>query len=151
MYYYYLHTVKWFQVFLHKGFYLILIIYLHSDFFFRYCWLIVLFAHSRMVSKHCYATWSIQFSRKMSLKYFLSTSIILFNITHMVKLFQVLLCITNNSFKQCHSLNVKQFSLTHKWDSIKCYHNGSKWNWVQWQWRGTPYSLKLQGWSLKIR
>ena len=50
-----------------------------------------------------------------------------------------------------HTLNVRQFYLTHRWDPIRCYHSKSEWTKEQWQWRGTQYSPKLQDWSLTIR
>ena len=51
-----------------------------------------------------------------------------------------------------HSLNVKQFYLTHRLDSFRCYHFGPKWTWEPWQWKGTPHSPKFQHyWSLTIR
>ena len=43
------------------------------------------------------------------------------------------------------------FYLTHRKDSIWCYYCGSEWTWEQWQWRGTPHSLNVQGSSLAIR
>ena len=43
-----------------------------------------------------------------------------------------------------HSLNVKQFYLSHRWDPIRCYHSKSECTWEQWQWRSTPYFPKLQ-------
>ena len=46
-----------------------------------------------------------------------------------------------------HSL----FYLTHRYDPIRCYHSELEWTWEQWQWRGTPHSPNLQGWSLAIR
>ena len=93
-------------------------------------------------------------------------------------MFQVLLCITNNSiihqsfiytqlndqtvlfqaiqfsishlFARC--LNAKQFYLTHRKDPIRCYHSGPEWTWEQWQWRVTPHSPKLQHYcNLTIR
>ena len=89
---------------------------------------------------------------------------------------QVLLCIINNTIRQsfvytqlngqtvlfltiqfsisylfAHSLNVKQFYLTHRLDSNRCYHSELEWTLEQWQWRDTPHSLKLQDWSLTIR
>ena len=86
-----------------------------------------------------------------------------------VKLFQVLLYITKNLFKQSndqtflfqtiqvnmsnlfkHSLNIKQFYLTYRYDPIRCNHSGSEWTWEQWQWRSTQYSSKLQDWRLTI-
>ena len=34
----------------------------------------------------------------------------------------------------------------------RCYQSGPEWTWEQWQWRGTPYSPKLQHcWNLTIR
>ena len=37
-------------------------------------------------------------------------------------------------------------------DPIRCYHSKLECIWEQWQWRGTPYSPKLQHyWSLTIR
>ena len=89
-----------------------------------------------------------------------------------VKWFQVLLCITNNSFNLqrfvytqlndqsvifqtiqfsifiCFalSLNVKQFYLTHRWTL------GTEWIQEWWQWKGTLHSPKLRHyWSLTIR
>ena len=41
------------------------------------------------------------------------------------------------------TLNVKQFYLNHRQDSIRCYPSGSKWTWEWWQWRDTLYSPKL--------
>ena len=32
-----------------------------------------------------------------------------------------------------HSLNVKLFYLTHREDTIRCYHSGLEWTWDQWQ------------------
>ena len=35
---------------------------------------------------------------------------------------------------------------------IRCNHSGPEWIWERWQWRGTPYSPKLQHcWNLTIR
>ena len=84
-----------------------------------------------------------------------------------------MLCITNRShlfthswmfkqfyFKQftlaCHSfalsLNVKQFYLTHRSKTIRCYHSGPGWAWEQWQLRSTQHSLKLlHYWNLLIK
>ena len=31
--------------------------------------------------------------------------------------------------------------------TIRCYHSRPEWTWEQWQWRDTPHSLNLQGWS----
>ena len=86
-----------------------------------------------------------------------------------------MLCITNNSikhqssvytqltdqtvlFKQfsrshlfIYSLNVKQFYSTHREDPFRCYLSSSEWTWEQWQWRGTLYSPKPQGWWLTFR
>ena len=50
-----------------------------------------------------------------------------------------------------HSLNIKQFYLTHRWYPVRYYHSGPKWTWRQQQWRCTPYSTKVQAWSLTIR
>ena len=94
-----------------------------------------------------------------------------------VKWFKVLLCITNDLFKLqsfiysqlndqtvlfltihfsishlfAHSLNVKYFNLTHRYDFIKCYHFGPEWTWEQWQWRSALHSLNLLDWSLTVR
>ena len=35
--------------------------------------------------------------------------------------------------------------------AIRRYNTETEWTWKQWQWRGTPYSPNLQGWSLAIR
>ena len=51
-----------------------------------------------------------------------------------------------------HSLNVKQFKLTHRQDPFRCYHSGTDRAWKWWQWRCTPYSPKLQHyWNFSIR
>ena len=51
-----------------------------------------------------------------------------------------------------HSLNVKQFYMTHVLGPIRCYHSMREWTWEHWQWRGSQYSWKLQCyWSLIIR
>ena len=42
------------------------------------------------------------------------------------------------------SLNVKQFYLTHRLNSFRCYHSGLGWTRKQWQWRGILHSPKLQ-------
>ena len=93
-----------------------------------------------------------------------------------VKLFQVLLCITNksikhqsfvyavkskNSFISNHSiyhkssvalsLNIKQFYLTHGSEPTRCYHSESEWTWEWWQWRDILHSPNLQYWDLNIR
>ena len=94
-----------------------------------------------------------------------------------IKWFQVLLCISNNLirhqlivYKQldgqrvlfltiqfnisdlfAHSLDIKHFYWTHKKDPISCYHSGSFCTWDKCQWRSTPYSPNVQGWSLTIR
>ena len=53
-------------------------------------------------------------------------------------------------FIQC--LNVKQFYLTHRWDSIRCYHSESGKTGEGWQSRGTQYSPQLQHyWIITIR
>ena len=96
---------------------------------------------------------------------------------HTAKGFQILLCITNYSIKSSFiytqlndqivlfliihfsislffvlSLNVKQLYLTHRYDSLSCYHSGPEWTRKQLQWRGTPHTAKLQHhWSLAIR
>ena len=86
--------------------------------------------------------------------YYLILIILLIRL-HSVKLFKVLFCVTNNSTRQqtfaysqlnrqtilflaiqfnishlfTHSLNVKQFYLTQRWDPIWCYQCGSVWKW----------------------
>ena len=50
-----------------------------------------------------------------------------------------------------HSLMVKMFYLTTRWDRTRCYHSGPEWTWMQLQWRATAHSPKLQGRSLIIR
>ena len=36
-------------------------------------------------------------------------------------------------------------------DPVWCHHSGSEWNWVRWQWRDTPHSLKFNHyWILAI-
>ena len=50
-----------------------------------------------------------------------------------------------------HSLNAKQFNLTHRYDPIMCYDSESESYWEQWQLKSTPYSSKLQDWSLAIK
>ena len=41
--------------------------------------------------------------------------------------------------------------MTHRLDSIRCYHSGPEWTWERWQWRGTPHSPKLKHhWKLTI-
>ena len=78
---------------------------------------------------------------------------------HTVKWFQVLLCITNNSFKLqsfvytqlndktvlfltiqfsishlfAYSLNIKQFYLTHWYEPIRVFYSGPVWTLEQWQ------------------
>ena len=89
-----------------------------------------------------------------------------------IKWFQVLLCITNNSIKHqsfvytqlndqtllflshlfALSLNVRQFYLTDRLDSIRYPHSGPECTWERWQWRVTTHSTKLHHyWSLIIR
>ena len=91
-----------------------------------------------------------------------------------VKCFRLLLCITNHSIKHQsfiytqlneqiilfqaifssinHSLNIKQFYLTHRWDPIRCYHSSSEWTRELWQWSSTLHSPNLQPYcSLIIR
>ena len=42
--------------------------------------------------------------------------------------------------------------MTHRQDSVRCYHFGPEWTWEQWQWSGAPYSPKLRHyWNLTIR
>ena len=51
-----------------------------------------------------------------------------------------------------HTLNVKQFYLTHRYDPIRCYHFGPELAREWWQWRGTQHSLWLQYlWNFTIR
>ena len=50
------------------------------------------------------------------------------------------------------TLNVKQFYLTHRLDTIRCYHSWPEWTWTQWQWRSTLHSIEHQHyWNLTIR
>ena len=92
-------------------------------------------------------------------------------------MFQVLLCITNNSiqhqsfvstplsdqtllfqaiqFSLRHlfalSLNVKQFYLIYREEPIRCNLSRPELIWERWQWKGTSHSPKLQHyWSLTI-
>ena len=95
---------------------------------------------------------------------------------HTVKLFQVPLCITNNSIKHLSfvysqlndqtvwfqtihfhrshlfvlNLNAKQLYLTHCLNPFRCYHYWPKWTWDWWLWWSTPHSPKHH-WSLSIR
>ena len=50
------------------------------------------------------------------------------------------------------SLNVKQFYLTNRYDTIKCYLSGPECTQERWQWRDTLHSTKLQHyWRFTIR
>ena len=35
----------------------------------------------------------------------------------------------SRSYLFAHSLNVKKFYLTHKWDPFRCYRSGTEWTW----------------------
>ena len=51
-----------------------------------------------------------------------------------------------------HSINFKQFYLTYRQDSIRCYPSRPEWTWEWWQWKGTLHSPKLlYYWSHTIR
>ena len=49
-----------------------------------------------------------------------------------------------------HSINVKQFKFTHRWESVRCFLCGSEFTRQQWQWRDSSHSPKHQDWNLAI-
>ena len=50
-----------------------------------------------------------------------------------------------------HTWNVKHFSLTQRYDHIRCYHFEPEWTCEEWQCKFTPHSPKFQNyWSLTI-
>ena len=58
-------------------------------------------------------------------------------------------CISDNSVYHKYTV---YFYLTHRYNSIRCYHSELKWNWDWRQWRGTPHSPNLQHyWNPTIR
>ena len=50
-----------------------------------------------------------------------------------------------------HSLNMKQFYLTHRKDPIRYYYTRPEETWKQWQWMVTPHFIRLQEWSFITR
>ena len=85
-------------------------------------------------SKYCYASLIIQLKHQSFVyKQFNIKTVrfltIRFNVSHLF----------------AHSLNVKEFHLTHRWEPISCYHTWPEWTWERWQWRDTLHSPKFQG------
>ena len=72
--------------------------------------------------------------------------VLLFNSNYFIQHYS-LICTQSNGFKYCYvTISHQLFICTH----LNGYTYESEWIWEEWQWKGTPYSPKLQDCSLSI-